>query len=98
MEPTNQLHDERSRKLALLLVLIFGLFMGVQTFHAHPLGHEDDAHCALCMVVHASVMVVALPALPVVITSVAAAPPVEAQLPCLIHLAPVSIRPPPVSI
>ena len=98
MEPTNQLHKKRSRKLALLLVLIFVLFMGVQTFHAHPLGHADDAHCALCLVVHASVMVVALPALPVVITSVAVAPPAESQQPRLVHSAPVFIRPPPVGI
>jgi hypothetical protein len=98
MEPMNQFHQRRLQKLALLLVLTVGVFVAVQTIHAHPMGHADDGHCALCLVVHASVVVVALPALPVVITSVAAAPPAEAQLPRLVHSAPVSIRPPPVTI
>jgi len=83
---------------ALLPVLILDLYVAVQTIHAyaHPMGHSDDQHCALCLVVHASVMVVALPALPVLITRiVAAVPSVGAQQPRLTHSAPSFIRPPP---
>jgi hypothetical protein len=84
--------------LALLLVLIFGLFMAVQTIHAHPIGHVDDLHCALCLVAHASVMVVALPVLPVLVESAVPVPPAEVQVPHILHSAPVFIRPPPAGL
>jgi zona occludens toxin (predicted ATPase) len=98
MEPMNRLHQGRSRKLALLLVLIFGLFMAVQTVHHHSFAHPDDPHCALCQVVHASAAVVIVPALPVLTTSIADAPPAEVQSPLLAHSAPICIRPPPAAV
>lgn len=91
----NQFHQKRLRNLALLLVLVCGLFMAVQAIHAHPIGQADDPHCSLCLVAHASVIVVALPVLPVLIGSITRVPAPEAQAPHVAHSGPLFIRPPP---
>ena len=91
----NQFHQRRLRNLALLLVLVCGLFMAVQAIHAHPIGQADDAHCTLCLVAHASVILVALPVLPVLIGSIIGRPPMEALAPHITHSGHLFIRPPP---
>ena len=95
MQPITQFRQRHIGKLALLLVLAVGVFMAVQTIHAHPIGHADDPHCALCLVLHASVMVVTLPTIPVLATCVHLVPPPEAESPLVVHSAPLFIRPPP---
>ena len=94
----NQFRQRRLRNLALLLVLICGLFMAVQAIHVHPIGHVDDSRCALCLVAHASVIVVALPVLPVLIESIIGLPPMEVLAPHIAHSGPFFIRPPPANL
>ena len=95
MQPITQFRQRHLGKLALLLILAVGVFMAVQTMHAHPIGHGDDPHCALCLVLHASVMVIVLPTLPVLATAAFIVPTAETKSPLIAYSAPVFIRPPP---
>jgi hypothetical protein len=95
MKPILQFDPARLRKAALLAVFIFGLFVTVQTVHAHPLGQLDDAHCSICQAAHSSVIAVALSGLAVWIVCAAVVHPAEQQSPRQFHSTPRFIRPPP---
>lgn len=95
MKPCRQFDLRRSRKLvALLGVLIIGLFATVQAVHAHPSG-TVDSHCSICMSAHGAVAVVALPSLPVLDLIRAEVPQFAPQRPYIAPSATPSIRPPP---
>ncbi len=86
----------RSRKLiALLGVLIVGLFATVQAVHAHPSGTADESHCSICLAAHATATVVALPSLPVLVLIRAEVPQFAPQHPYIAPSTTPSIRPPP---
>jgi hypothetical protein len=65
MKPMMQFKRLRIRKeIALLGVLIRGMVVVVQTIHFHPL-EQAEWHCSICLAVHATAAILALPILAV---------------------------------
>ncbi len=67
-------HFERGgdyrRWVVLLAILLVAGFAFLQAVHVHPeLGLADDAHCALCMAIHAPATILAPTVLPAIAVS-----------------------------
>jgi len=86
----------RYRKcLALLGLLLFGLFVAVQVIHAHPLGQDDDLRCTVCLTTHATPVIFDLPVLLVLVSVLARISQAEPQLVVILRFTRSFIRPPP---